>query len=180
MGQGLLLIPLVRVSLINVESGFYQNLNFSFLGQVFQYFCWVSKRVDWGSHQGWLWVRYQGWSWVGYGSGIPIAYPKYLPIDTWIAMPISIHTRFLLRFIIRGYPYPIRYPFNFFFYLIQNILTLKLITNNFILRKLKTYITSLKTNRNTHNISIYQWTIIQNKIAEWRKLDHGLNLMWSM
>ena len=26
-------------------------LNFSFLGQVFQYFCWVSKRVDWGSHQ---------------------------------------------------------------------------------------------------------------------------------
>ena len=24
---------------------FYQNLNFSFLGQVFQYFCWVSKRV---------------------------------------------------------------------------------------------------------------------------------------
>ena len=30
---------------------FYQNLNFSFLGQVFQYFCWVSKRVYWGSHQ---------------------------------------------------------------------------------------------------------------------------------
>ena len=28
---------------------FYQNLNFSFLGQVFQYFCWVSKRVDWDS-----------------------------------------------------------------------------------------------------------------------------------
>ena len=27
-----------------------KNLNFSFLGQVFQYFCWVSKRVDWGSH----------------------------------------------------------------------------------------------------------------------------------
>ena len=37
MGQGLLLIPLVRVSLINVGSGFYQNLNFSFLGQLFQY-----------------------------------------------------------------------------------------------------------------------------------------------
>ena len=32
-----LLIPLVRVSLINVGLGFYQNLNFSFLGQVFQY-----------------------------------------------------------------------------------------------------------------------------------------------
>ena len=30
---------------------FYQNLNFSFLGQVFQYFCWVSKRVYWGLHQ---------------------------------------------------------------------------------------------------------------------------------
>ena len=29
---------------------FYQNLNFSFLGQVFQYFCWVSKCVYWGSH----------------------------------------------------------------------------------------------------------------------------------
>ena len=29
---------------------FYQNLNFSFLGQVFQYFYWVSKRVYWGSH----------------------------------------------------------------------------------------------------------------------------------
>ena len=28
---------------------FYQNLNFSFLGQVFQYFCWVLKHVDWGS-----------------------------------------------------------------------------------------------------------------------------------
>ena len=28
---------------------FYQNLNFSFLGQIFQYFCWVSKRVDWDS-----------------------------------------------------------------------------------------------------------------------------------
>ena len=28
---------------------FYQNRNFSFLGQVFQYFCWVSKRVDWDS-----------------------------------------------------------------------------------------------------------------------------------
>ena len=45
----MLLIPLVRVSLINVGLGFYQNLNFSFLGQVFQYFCWVSKHVDWGS-----------------------------------------------------------------------------------------------------------------------------------
>ena len=33
----MLLIPLVRVSLINVGSRFYQNLNFSFLGQVFQY-----------------------------------------------------------------------------------------------------------------------------------------------
>ena len=29
---------------------FYQNLNFNFLGQVFQYFCWVSKCVYWGSH----------------------------------------------------------------------------------------------------------------------------------
>ena len=29
---------------------FHQNLNFSFLGQVFQYFCWVSKCVNWGSH----------------------------------------------------------------------------------------------------------------------------------
>ena len=29
---------------------FYQNLNFSFLGQVFQYFCWVSKRVYWSLH----------------------------------------------------------------------------------------------------------------------------------
>ena len=29
---------------------FYQNLNFSFLGQVFLYFCWVSKHVYWGSH----------------------------------------------------------------------------------------------------------------------------------
>ena len=28
-----------------------KNLNFSFLGQVFQYFCWVSKRVNWSSHQ---------------------------------------------------------------------------------------------------------------------------------
>ena len=27
-----------------------KNLNFSFLGQVFQYFCWVSKCVNWGSH----------------------------------------------------------------------------------------------------------------------------------
>ena len=38
MGQGLLLIHLVCVSLINVGSGFYQNLNFSFLGQLFQYY----------------------------------------------------------------------------------------------------------------------------------------------
>ena len=27
-----------------------KNLNFSFRGQVFQYFCWVSKPVNWGSH----------------------------------------------------------------------------------------------------------------------------------
>ena len=57
-------IPLVRDSIIIFESRsitytfgsrfdykhwvrvFHQNLNFSFLGQVFQYFCWVSKRVD--------------------------------------------------------------------------------------------------------------------------------------
>ena len=76
MGQGLF-IPLVRVSLINVGLGFYsetlgrgsiKNWNFSFLGKypnifigsqsvsievcnIFQYFCWVSKRVYWGSHQ---------------------------------------------------------------------------------------------------------------------------------
>ena len=64
-----LLIPLVRVSLINVGSGFsikiwilaflgkYSNI---FVGSqnvsievrnIFQYFCWVSKRVYWGSHQ---------------------------------------------------------------------------------------------------------------------------------
>ena len=30
--------------------GSIKNLNFSFLGQVFQYFCWVSKRVNWGLH----------------------------------------------------------------------------------------------------------------------------------
>ena len=42
MGQGLF-IPLGQ--------GFIKNLNFSFLGQVFQYFCWVSKRVYWGLHQ---------------------------------------------------------------------------------------------------------------------------------
>ena len=33
---------------------FYRNLNFSFLGQVFQYFCWVLKRVYWGSHHKWI------------------------------------------------------------------------------------------------------------------------------
>ena len=62
-------IPLVRDSIIIIGSRCYtytfslrfdykrwvrvsiKNLNFSFLGQVFQYFCWVSKRVDWGSHQ---------------------------------------------------------------------------------------------------------------------------------
>ena len=38
LGQGLLLILLVHVSLINVGSGFYQNLNFSFLGKIFQYY----------------------------------------------------------------------------------------------------------------------------------------------
>ena len=27
-----------------------KNLNFSFLGQVFQHFCWVTKHVDWGLH----------------------------------------------------------------------------------------------------------------------------------
>ena len=65
MGQGLF-IPLLRDSIIIIRSRsvytfgsrftykrwvrvFYQNLNFSFLGQVFQYFCWVSKCVDWGS-----------------------------------------------------------------------------------------------------------------------------------
>ena len=37
MGQGLLLIHLVCVLLTNVGLGFYQNLNFSFLRQVFQY-----------------------------------------------------------------------------------------------------------------------------------------------
>ena len=63
-----LLISLVRVSLINVGSGFsikiwilaflvkYSNI---FVGSqsmsievrnIFQYFCWVSKRVYWGSH----------------------------------------------------------------------------------------------------------------------------------
>ena len=62
------LIPLVRDSIIIIGLRCYtytfglrfdykrwvrvsiKNLNFSFLGQVFQYFCWVSKRVDWGSH----------------------------------------------------------------------------------------------------------------------------------
>ena len=29
--------------------GSIKNLNFSFLGQIFQYICWVSKHVDWGS-----------------------------------------------------------------------------------------------------------------------------------
>ena len=60
-------IPLVRDSIIIIGSRCYsytfgsrfdykrwvrvsiKNLNFSFLGQVFQYFCWVSKRVDWDS-----------------------------------------------------------------------------------------------------------------------------------
>ena len=57
-------IPLVRDSIIIIGSKCYtytfgsrfdykrwvrvsiKNLNFSFLGQVFQYFCWVLKRVD--------------------------------------------------------------------------------------------------------------------------------------
>ena len=61
-------IPLVRDSIITTGSRCYtytfgscfdykrwvrvsiKNLNFSFLGQVFQYFCLVSKRVDWSSH----------------------------------------------------------------------------------------------------------------------------------
>ena len=38
MGQSLLLILLVRISPIKVRSRFYQNLNFSFLGQLFQYY----------------------------------------------------------------------------------------------------------------------------------------------
>ena len=46
MGQGLLLILLVRVSLINVGLGFYQNLNFSFLGQLFQY-CLLGLKACW-------------------------------------------------------------------------------------------------------------------------------------
>ena len=67
MGQGLF-IPVVHDFIIIIGSRsitytfgscfdykhwvkvFYQNLNFNFLGQVFQYFCWVLKRVDWGSH----------------------------------------------------------------------------------------------------------------------------------
>ena len=38
MGWSPLLIPLVCVSFINVGWGFYQNLNFSFLWQIFQYY----------------------------------------------------------------------------------------------------------------------------------------------
>ena len=51
MGQGLLHIPLVRVSLINVGSGFHQNWILAFLDNYFNIVCWVLKRVDWGLHQ---------------------------------------------------------------------------------------------------------------------------------
>ena len=41
--------------------------------------------------------------------------PENLLMDTRISIPISIHTRILPGFIIQGYPYPTRNPFNFFF-----------------------------------------------------------------
>ena len=52
----------------------------------------------------------QGMDWV-----YPIPYPKSFPMDIQLSIPISIHTRILPKYIIRGYPYPTRKPFNFFF-----------------------------------------------------------------
>ena len=59
-----------------------------------------------------LWPLLVGWPWVGYGSGIPIPDPKSLPMDTRLSIPVNIHTRILPEYIIHGYPYLTRNPFN--------------------------------------------------------------------
>ena len=56
------------------------------------------------------------WLWVGYESGISIPDPKILPMDIRLLIPVNIHTRILPEYIIHGYPYPTRNPFNLIFF----------------------------------------------------------------